>query len=155
MLNLLNIMALQLYSVKQIRIHILGYISLADNIAESNNSELPKGRITATVEFTDAINKEGILENLKRIPLNPKYLDHKFNKYTYPIQDANTRTIINKLKKETSLSNFYFTGRFADWEYYNMDVAIGAAMDLCKTLQLDVCLTKSLKKVAFLEILQF
>ena len=90
--------------------------------------------ITATVEFTDAINKEGILENLKRIPLNPKYLDHKFNKYTYPIQDANTRTIINKLKKETSLSNFYFTGRFADWEYYNMDVAIGAAMDLCKTL---------------------
>ena len=104
------------------------------NFAESNNSELPKGRITATVEFTDAINKEGILENLKRIPLNPKYLDHKFNKYTYPIQDANTRTIINKLKKETSLSNFYFTGRFADWEYYNMDVAIGAAMDLCKTL---------------------
>ena len=105
-----------------------------NNIKKDNNSELPKGRITATVEFTDAINKEGILENLKRIPLNPKYLDHKFNKYTYPIQDANTRTIINKLKKETSLSNFYFTGRFADWEYYNMDVAIGAAMDLCKTL---------------------
>lgn len=104
------------------------------NFAESNNFELLQGRITATVEFTDAINKEDILENLKRIPLNPKYLDHKFNKYTYPIQDVNTRTMINKLKKETSLSNFYFTGRFADWEYYNMDVAIGAAMDLCKTL---------------------
>ena len=29
---------------------------------------------------------------------------------------------------------FYFTGRFADWEYYNMDIAMGAAMDLCRTL---------------------
>lgn len=28
-------------------------------------------------------------------------------------------------------NNFYFTGRFADWEYYNMDTAIKAAMILC------------------------
>ena len=30
--------------------------------------------------------------------------------------------------------DFYLTGRFADWEYYNMDVAMGAAMDLCKMI---------------------
>lgn len=104
------------------------------NFAESNNSDLPEGRITATVEFTDAISKEDILENLKKIPLHPKYLDHKFNQYTYPIQDANTRSMIKDLKKEVSKNNFFFTGRFADWEYYNMDVAIGAAKDLCETL---------------------
>lgn len=104
------------------------------NFAESNNSDLPEGRITATVEFTDAISKEDILENLKKIPLHPKYLDHKYNQYTYPIQDANTRSMIKELKEEVSKSNFFFTGRFADWEYYNMDVAIGAAKDLCETL---------------------
>ncbi len=71
---------------------------------------------------------------LKRIPLNPKYLDHKYNQYTYPIQDANTRQIIGNLKNYLSLVDFLFTGRFADWEYYNMDVAIGAAMDLCNKL---------------------
>ena len=104
------------------------------NFAESTNSELPEGRITATVEFTDAISKEDILENLKKIPLHPKYLDHKYNKYTYPIQDANTRNMIKELKEDVSKNNFFFTGRFADWEYYNMDVAIGAAMDLCSKI---------------------
>lgn len=104
------------------------------NFAESNNSVLPEGRITATVEFTDAISKEDILENLKKIPLHPKYLDHKYNKYTYPIQDANTRNMIKELKEDVSKNNFFFTGRFADWEYYNMDVAIGAAMDLCSKI---------------------
>lgn len=104
------------------------------NFAESNNSELPNDRITATIEFTDAISKEDILDNLTHIPLNPKYLDNKYNQYTYPIQDANTRTMFKNLKADLAPENFFFTGRFADWEYYNMDVAIGAAMDLCKKL---------------------
>lgn len=107
------------------------------NFSPTNNdaSTTPAGRITATIEFTDAISKEDILDNLKRIPLNPRYLDQKYNQYTYPIQDANTRTMIINLKKELAPEGFFFTGRFADWEYYNMDVAIGAAMDLCNLLK--------------------
>lgn len=104
------------------------------NFAKSNNVKLPEGRITATIEFTDDICKEKILDNLKRIPLNPRYITHKYNQYTYPIQDVNTRTMIKELKKTLAPEEFYFTGRFADWEYYNMDVAIGAAMDLAKLL---------------------
>lgn len=90
--------------------------------------------MTATVEFTDEISKEEIIEQLKRIPMNPKYLDHHYNKYTYPIQDVNTRGMVASLKEHLASEAFYFTGRFADWEYYNMDVAIGAAMDLCKNI---------------------
>ena len=101
------------------------------NFSPSNNSD---GKMTATIEFTDEISVDGIMDNLKRIPLNPIYITHHYNKYTYPIQDSNTRDIIRSLKNELSVSNFFFTGRFADWEYYNMDVAIGAAMDLCRTL---------------------
>lgn len=104
------------------------------NFASSNNASLPKGRITATIEFTDAISKEDILENLSRIPLHPVYKDHQYNPYTYPIQDANTRDMIQHLKQTLSPCGLYLTGRFADWEYYNMDVAIGASMDLCKSL---------------------
>ena len=92
------------------------------------------GRITATIEFTDELNKQDILDNLSRIPLNPVYLDHQYNKYTYPIQDANTRKMISEIKNFLAQFGFYFTGRFADWEYYNMDVAMGAAMDLCKKI---------------------
>ena len=101
------------------------------NFAESNNAP---GTMTATVEFTDEVSKDEILQQLERIPMNPQYIDHQYNKYTYPIQDTDTRSMIVSLKEELSINNFFFTGRFADWEYYNMDVAIGAAMDLCKTL---------------------
>lgn len=101
------------------------------NFSPSNNAS---GKMTATVEFTDEISKEEIIEQLKRIPMTPKYLDHHFNKYTYPIQDVNTRDMVASLKRHLASESFYFTGRFADWEYYNMDVAIGAAMDLCKYL---------------------
>lgn len=97
------------------------------NFATSNNAE---GKMTATIEFTDEISKDDILDNLKRIPLHPKYLDHKYNKYTYPIQDNHTREMVQGLKMHLAQNGFYFTGRFADWEYYNMDVAIGAAMDM-------------------------
>ena len=68
------------------------------------------------------------------MPFKPSYITHKYNQYTYPIQHADTRNIIKQLKTALEPSDFYFTGRFADWEYYNMDVAIGAAKDLCKRL---------------------
>lgn len=104
------------------------------NFAKSNNSNLPDNRITATIEFTDMITKDEILDNLTRIPLNPTYLDHQYNQFSYPIQDSNTRLLIRDFKKECSNHNLYFTGRFADWEYYNVDAAMGAAMDLCSEM---------------------
>lgn len=101
------------------------------NFAKSNNAD---GKMTATIEFTDEISKENILKNLTKIPLHPIYLDHTYNKYTYPIQNASTRSMIQDLKKELEPFGLYFTGRFADWEYYNMDAAIAAAIDTCRHL---------------------
>ena len=98
------------------------------NFAASNNGALAPNRITATIEFTDAISEDAILENLKRIPLHPKYITHKYNQYTYPIQQKDTREMIASLKRKLSEKGFYMTGRFADWEYYNMDAAMAAAM---------------------------
>lgn len=105
------------------------------NFADSNNAD---GKMTATIEFTDHISEEDIKKELKKIPLNPKYLAHHYNEYTYPIQDKDTQSMIQELKKHLSQYNIYFTGRFADWEYYNMDVAISAAMNLCKKLTQEV-----------------
>lgn len=102
------------------------------NFAASNNGALAPNRITATIEFTNAISREGIEDNLKRIPLHPRYITHKYNQYTYPIQQKDTREMIATLKKKLAACGFYMTGRFAEWEYYNMDAAIGAAMNMCK-----------------------
>lgn len=101
------------------------------NFSETNNAE---GKMTATIEFTDEISEPEILKNLERVPYVKRYITHKYNKYTYPIQDADTRIFIKQMKAELASYCFYFTGRFADWEYYNMDAAMGAAMDLCKVI---------------------
>lgn len=97
------------------------------NFSPNNNA---LGRMTATIEFTDYHSKEDIEMNLKKIPFSPQYLSHYYAKYTYPIQDASTRQMIDNLKSELEKDDFYLLGRFAEWEYYNMDAAIGAAIDL-------------------------
>lgn len=102
------------------------------NFAVSNNGHIPANRITATVEFTDEISQDAIIGNLARIPLRPKYITHKYNQYTYPIQQKDTREMIASLKQTLSAHGFYMTGRFADWEYYNMDAAMAAAMNITK-----------------------
>lgn len=101
------------------------------NFSSSNNAD---NMLSATVEFTDEISEADIKEQLKRMPLNPQYLTHKFNECTYPIQDGATRALIQDVKNLLQPMGMYITGRFADWEYFNMDVAIGAAMDTCKMI---------------------
>lgn len=101
------------------------------NFSEHNH---PFGKTNGTIEFTDKLSIEEIKYNLQKMPLHPKYLAHCYNKFTYPIQDLKTRQFIRDLKLLFEPYGLYFTGRFADWEYYNMDVAIGAAIDLCKKL---------------------
>lgn len=97
------------------------------NFATSNNCD---EMYTASIEFTDYISKEDIIENLAKIPYNPRYVDHHYEKYTYPIQNADTRKMISDLKTVLEEHGMYLLGRFAEWEYYNMDAAIHAAMQL-------------------------
>lgn len=97
------------------------------NFSDSNNAP---GKMTASIEFTDFFSEEDIKKNLKRMPYSPHYLTHHYEKYTYPIQDKETRSMIQSLKEKLRKQGFYLLGRFAEWEYYNMDVAMGAALDL-------------------------
>ncbi len=102
-------------------------IICSGNFSPNNNVQ---GNMTASIEFTDFISKEDILDNLSRIPYQPQYLAHHYEQYTYPIQSNTTREKITTLKENLQKENIYLLGRFAEWEYYNMDVAIGAALDL-------------------------
>jgi hypothetical protein len=101
------------------------------NFSPSNNGN---GKMTATIEFTDELLKQDIELQLNKMPFSPKYVTHHYTPYTYPIQNANTRETIDMLKNELGKENFYLLGRFAEWEYYNMDAAIGAAIDLAKQI---------------------
>lgn len=113
------------------KIHDSHRVICTGNFSKNNNVD---GKITGTIEFTDYISKDNILDNLGRISFHPKYLTHHYEEYTYPIQDNNTRDLIKSLKVQLSNDGIYLVGRFAEWEYCNMDIAIGSAMDLVNSL---------------------
>lgn len=101
------------------------------NFSKTNNAT---GKMTATIEFTDYISKDDIIDNLNKVSFHPNYLIHNYEKYTYPIQNKDTRDLISNLKRDLSQEGIYLVGRFAEWEYCNMDIAIGSAMDLITQL---------------------
>lgn len=90
--------------------------------------------MSGTIEFTDYISKEDIDKNLLSIPFSPKYIAHTYTRYTYPVQNDSTRRMIYELKCLLKSENMFLLGRFAEWEYYNMDAAMGAAMDLSEQI---------------------
>lgn len=107
--------------------HLSHRIICTGNFSASNNAE---GKMTGTIEFTDEISKEEILQQLDKMPFHPKYLTHNYERYTYPIQDKDTRSMIAALKKLLEAEGLFLCGRFAEWEYANMDVCMGYALDL-------------------------
>jgi len=101
------------------------------NFSPTNNAE---GKMTGTVEFTDERTEEEIVEGLKHMPFHPRYVTKHFSKYSYPIQHADTRAMIMSLKEKLSVNGVYLVGRFAEWEYFNMDAAMASAMRTCDML---------------------
>jgi UDP-galactopyranose mutase len=45
-----------------------------------------------------------------------------------------TRKNIQLMRQRLASKHLYLCGRFAEWEYYNMDVAMASAISLCKEL---------------------
>lgn len=95
------------------------------NFAPSNNAE---GHMTATVEFTDDVSDDTIRRQLARMPFHPRFIKSHFSEYSYPIQTAQTRDLVSHLKTLLSRFGMSLVGRFAEWEYFNMDAAMASAM---------------------------
>jgi UDP-galactopyranose mutase len=98
----------------------------------SNNNNKSISRKTCVVEFSGKHSKESMLLELNKLPGNLKYISYNYENSSYVIQDRNTRKIINDLKNALKKYNIFLHGRFAEWEYYNMDVCIEKSMELSK-----------------------
>ncbi len=98
------------------------------NFSGTNNE--PEGRKTCVVEFSGKQDQDQMRSELALLPGNLKPIAFNYEANSYIIQQRDTRTKINNLKKELAKYNIYLLGRFAEWEYYNMDKCIEAAMEL-------------------------
>lgn len=102
------------------------------NFSKNNNSK-SISRKTCVVEFSGKHSIETMLLELKKLPGNLKYITYNYENSSYVIQNRETRKTIINLKNALKKYNIYLHGRFAEWEYYNMDVCIEKSMELSKS----------------------
>lgn len=102
------------------------------NFSDTNNRG--SKRKTCVVEFSGKVAYEDMVEEVLKLPGNLVPLAHNYEEKSYVIQDNKTRAEINAAKKVLEKENIFLLGRFAEWEYYNMDKAIEAAFNLAKMI---------------------
>lgn len=96
------------------------------NFSDLNNRG--SNRKTCVVEFSGKHSTEEMKEQIKMLPGNLVPLDFNYQPNSYIIHEKDTKSKILNLKKELEPKGFFLSGRFAEWEYYNMDKAIEASM---------------------------
>lgn len=101
------------------------------NFSESNNEG--SNRKTCVVEFSGKQDQADMVKELAMLPGNLSPLAFNYEPNSYIIQDEDTREKITLLKTLLKPYGIYLLGRFAEWEYYNMDKCIESAMDLKRT----------------------
>jgi len=98
------------------------------NFSDTNNRG--SSRKTCVVEFSGKVEYDVMVEEIKKLPGNLSPLAFNYEPNSYVIQDHRTRSEINIAKKALHSKGIYLLGRFAEWEYYNMDKAMEAAFSL-------------------------
>ncbi|MFT3703319.1 MAG: NAD(P)-binding protein [Agriterribacter sp.] len=101
----------------------------------SNTNNEGTDRKTCVVEFSGKQEQATMLEELKRLPGNLKPLAFNYEPNSYIIQHKGTREKINTVKDNLGKYNIYLLGRFAEWEYHNMDKCIEGAMALNEAIK--------------------
>jgi len=102
------------------------------NFSPTNNRG--SNRKTCTVEFSGKVSYEDMEKEIKKLPGNLTPLSFNYEENSYVIQDKRTRTEIAAAKEVLEKEGIYLLGRFAEWEYYNMDKCIEAAFQIAAKL---------------------
>lgn len=107
---------------------------MTGNFAESNNGLLNKNsKISCTVEFSKNLSPEEMKVDISKLPFSMKAVAFNLEQSSYIIHDHSTIETIKSFRKEAETMGIYLCGRFAEWQYYNMDAAIDSAMKLVNT----------------------
>lgn len=101
------------------------------NFSPENN--VRGARKTCVVEFSGKVYEAVMVEEIKSLPGNLTPIATNYEPNSYVIQSPDTRSKIEELKKAMAPAKFFLSGRFAEWEYYNMDKAIEAIIRLTKS----------------------
>jgi protoporphyrinogen oxidase len=91
-----------------------------------------KGLSTCVVEFSGFLDECAARKEAESLPGILSVISYNHCPSTYIIQDSSTRTLIRDIKERLKVLGIHLTGRFAEWEYYNMDTAMDAAISIAE-----------------------
>ncbi len=103
------------------------------NFSDTNNNG--SDRKTCVVEFSGKVPNEEMAAQLLLLPGNLVPLSYNYEPNSYVVQTHGTRQLIEAVKKVLMAHNIYLLGRFAEWEYYNMDKAMESAFRLAEVIK--------------------
>ena len=98
------------------------------NFSETNNTGTKRN--TCVVEFSGEVGYDEMVEEVKLLPGHLTALSYNYEPNSYVVQMQHTRALIQSVKNVLEPNGIYLLGRFAEWEYYNMDKAMEAAFAL-------------------------
>lgn len=93
----------------------------------------PKQNYTIT-EVVGERSYEEMVENGKKDPFLINPLDYHVSNHAYVVFNDNYKENKEKVMNYLKSSGIHSIGRFAEWEYYNMDICIKKAIDLKKEI---------------------
>ena len=101
-------------------------IILTGNFSSSNNRV--GDRRSCTIEFSGYTPLKEMKKAIKQLPFNPEYFADNYEPNSYVIQQIGDSEKIYRVKQALQEVGVFLVGRFAEWEYFNMDKAIESAM---------------------------
>lgn len=101
----------------------------------SPNNQPANSRKSCTVEFSGRMDVDQMINQLPQLPGNLKMIDYNIEPNSYVIQHKGDKAQIDALKNTLAPKGFYLVGRFAEWEYHNMDKAIESAMNATEQIE--------------------
>lgn len=102
------------------------------NFSRNNN---PEGKnISCVIEFAGNKDKEFMRKMISGLPFHAEPVDFHSDYPAYVVHTRKTREIVENLGKQLQAEGFFLLGRFAEWQYYNMDKCIESAMRLKKNI---------------------
>jgi protoporphyrinogen oxidase len=85
-------------------------------------------KISCVVEFSGHFSPRNMRKEINKLPGNLSTIASNFQSASYVIQNSETKKTITNLKSVLEPQGLFLLGRFAEWEYYNMDKCIESAM---------------------------
>jgi UDP-galactopyranose mutase len=88
------------------------------------------------VEFSGKFSQEEMATEINRVGIGLEPIAFNYAQNSYVIHRQDTAVVVEEARRILANHGIYLLGRFAEWQYYNMDNAIDAAMRLVNQLQI-------------------